>query len=773
MQEQETNTTDETPKRSIPELPEDKQQELDRLVNELNSVMPESDPELDSILQEYEDELSGKSDQQPSETPAEASESEPEPSEPENPASEQPSESTNDQKPVPAPTPAPEPTPEPEDEEPDVRQTISDQVSAVMKEKKRRKHRLIHRPPEAPPPEQPAEESVPAASAKKPASGKRGTGESSQKFHKALDSVRFFFTNVGSFIASFSDSDKTDFKYSDDLRSFRGLTPEKALAKAKLALAYYKWRCIAVLILTLISGYISVAPTYSLPLPSFISYIRLPFTYLFLLCAIQIAAMFLCVSLLADGLRMLFRKKFKAEFLIFFACLINLFYTMRIMISPASGGYLPYHTVVIAMLFFGMLTRCLRYSTVIHACQALTVSSGRYMTINGIHASGGSVQTVYKQESVEETVHIPQYFWEEDRIERFMQRYVPSVLILTLILAIIAAAGGSGKAGFLWCWSALLSVSLPGGLLAACVMPMAFVSKRLSGIGTFLNGHKAAAAFDSAESVILPERDLFPAKAVTVSGVRVASDFTPEKVNLCTLAVLKASDCVLYDVLTSSLPRVPLNMPAMENFEFYENGGMGAYVNSDRILVGSYSFLVRSNVKMPDDVENTTGIYVAINMQFAGFYQVRYTAQSSVRRALASLARRRFHPVLAVRDFNLSRRAIEVRFRLPKGLAEYPDLPDRVSLSEPRLGLNDEPLGMMAKNSAFHYADAVVSGKRVHTASLTNTILGIIAAAVGIFLNFFLLFSREASAVTPINELYFSILWFLPALLISAGTNRR
>lgn len=634
--------------------------------------------------------------------------------------------------------PAPEPAAA-EEEEPDVRRTISDQVSQVMDQKKAQSRRVP----------------------KRVAGG--GAVQVAAEYENAP-------ADPGSEPASSAPPEPP---CSDDLRSFRGLSPADALAKAKSAIRYYRWRSWLTLFLALIAAYITAAPTYELPLPSFISYVRLPFVYLFILNVIQIGAMFLCVSLLADGLRMLFRRKFKAETLLFFSCLVNLLYTMQIMVSPASGGYLPYHPVVILSLFFGMLTRLLRYENVVHTCRALTLGSGRYAAVNGIHSADGHVRTVYKQEPAGLERRVMDRLWDEDRVERFLTYYSPLALVVTAVFSAVAAFSGSGTVSFLWCWSALLSVSLPGGLLAACVMPSSSVSGRLAHTGTVLAGPGASVILNGVDSVILQERDIFPPKMLSFSSVKLFSGFTPEKVNLCTLAVLKASGSSLYHALASSLSRVPVNMPLMENFEFYETGGMGAFVNSDRVLVGTANFILRSGVRIPEGINLKNGVFVAINMQFAGLYPVKYDVQPSVRRALTYLTRRRLTPVLAVRDFNITPQLVESRFKLPPNSLGFPDLGERIACSSMRDGLEDVPVAALAVDSTINFSDAVASGKRIFSATCTGLVIGLIAAILGIGLNFFLLFMRSAASITPINVFYYSLLWFVPVLLVSFAANRR
>ena len=165
-------------------------------------------------------------------------------------------------------------------------------------------------------------------------------------------------------------------RISDDLRAFREIAPDEAAAKAKRAVGYYSWRCTITAILAVLAWYITAAPTYTWWLPSFISYIELPYIYLLILCILQVFAMLMGVSLLADGLRNAVKLNFKSETLIALSSVVSLLYTMSIMAMPSGVGYLPFTPVVILGMFIGLFTRRQRYKSIRWSCRAARRTEG-------------------------------------------------------------------------------------------------------------------------------------------------------------------------------------------------------------------------------------------------------------------------------------------------------------------------------------------------------------------------------------------------------------
>lgn len=562
-------------------------------------------------------------------------------------------------------------------------------------------------------------------------------------------------------------------RFSDDLRSFRNLPPATAVSKAKSAVRFYGWRTWVLLALSVVAGYITAAPTYGWWLPPFISYIKLPFIYLLILTGLQIAGMLVAVSVIADGLRAAVKRKWRSETLVTLAALVNILYTMQIIAAPQTGGYLPYQMVILPMLFFVCLSRRLRFGALMHEARALSVRSGRYAEIRGLSEDDGTLRNVFKQDAAPLEKNFLNRLLLSDRGELFFRRYTPFAAVLTAVLAAVASLGRSVQVPFLWCWAALLSVSVPFGVLTAYVAPLERVAERLSKSATTLAGPAGVERLRSVSGAILQERDIFPTKMISMSNVRVFSGFTPEKVNLSVLSVLKASGCGLYHCMSASLPHTPVNMPQMEKFEYFESGGMGAYVNGDRVLIGSMSFIMRSGIRIPEGIATRTGIYVGINMQFAGVYPVKYEVQPAARRAMNYLLRRRITPVLAVRDFNISPSLVEKRFQLGTDAVAYPDLAERIRLASLKDANHEEPCAVTAMDTLPNYVDAVSAGKRVHTACSVSILTGLLGSAVGIMLVFFLLLTRTPSAVTPFNILYYLLLWYLPSLIMALGVNRR
>ncbi len=560
---------------------------------------------------------------------------------------------------------------------------------------------------------------------------------------------------------------------STDLRTFRNLKPDAAAVKAKRAVGYYSLCSGIVFVLSVLSWYITTAPTYKLWLPKFLIYSERPYITLLVLVFLQCVALFIARSFVVDGLRALFKLDFKTETLLSLSAILTLFYTISIIIFPSWGGFLPCVPCAMFGLFVGLYARRQRYKSIRGCCRAASRPEGGYCVIKGMRDAQGVVRTVYKTDPEVLKPEFMDSIIEEDAGENLMRYFAPITLAVTFVFALISSFGTRHGSFFLWHWSTLLTVAAPTGIILSQVVPFAAVSNKLSRIGVALMGARGIHDIADTESAILGENDIFPTKMITVNGVKVFSGFTPEKVNLCTLSVLKASGSRLYNSFAASLPDQPMSLPAVDGFEFYETGGMGAYVNGEKVLVGTANFILRMAVRVPEGINLKNGILVAINMQFAGVFSVKYDIQPSVRRSLGFMVRHKITPVMAVRDFNMTPQLIENRFKIDPESFDYPELEQRIAYSAITDSEMDDDCAIAAINNLHSFGEAISCGKRIRSAIKLNTILGYVSTCLGVILIFYLLFKQSFTAVTPANIFYYLLLFLIPTLISAFGANRR
>ena len=102
---------------------------------------------------------------------------------------------------------------------------------------------------------------------------------------------------------------------------------------------------------------------------------------------------------------------------------------------------------------------------------------------------------------------------------------------------------------------------------------------------------------------------------------------------------------------------------------------------------------------------------------------------------------------------------------------EYPDLTDRVALSEAEQdrGL---PRALIFREGLLPYAETVAGSRRLCRAVRRAAGLSFFASAAGTLLTSYLAFQGSYDLLTPLALLVFCLLWTAPVLLMADWTGR-
>ena len=132
-----------------------------------------------------------------------------------------------------------------------------------------------------------------------------------------------------------------------------------------------------------------------------------------------------------------------------------------------------------------------------------------------------------------------------------------------------------------------------------------------------------------------------------------------------------------------------------------------------------------------------------------------------------ALVKKKIPVVLAVRDFNLLPTMVEKTFGLKDGVLEYPEIEQRMDLSEEEQFLNSDAVAIVARNGLFPVSSAVIASKKLRTATIRNVILTTACSLIGMILMFCLTFIQKPILITPHTVLAYITLWCLPVYLLS------
>ncbi len=315
-----------------------------------------------------------------------------------------------------------------------------------------------------------------------------------------------------------------------------------------------------------------------------------------------------------------------------------------------------------------------------------------------------------------------------------------------------------------------LLLSMPATVFISMSRPEKLLSKRLHKLGTVLCGWKGVKAVPKKAVFPLGHRDLFPADAVKLNGVKFLGDRSPDTV-VTYAASLVCTDGgglapLFQQMLTSRGGRV---LP-VEDFHTYE-GGVSGVVDSQPVTLGTMEFMGRMGVQIPKGTKVAQAVCLAIDGQLAGMFAVTYNRNRASTAGLRTLCSyRSLRPILAESDFMLTREFIGKRFHANAKRLILPERQVRQSLQEKQPPEDAIPIALMTKEGLAHKAFAVTGAKVLRVTLWLGAAIHLLGGLIGLAAAAMLTMAGAQHLLTPESLLLYSLIWMVPGFLITQWT---
>ena len=360
---------------------------------------------------------------------------------------------------------------------------------------------------------------------------------------------------------------------------------------------------------------------------------------------------------------------------------------------------------------------------------------------------------------------------EKPDMTRRVQSYiVPLLMAVATVLSGVVCIGGHTPERLLWTWAAMLSAALPLSLPLTGALPLYCLQKRLRTGGSAVAGWWGARGLQAKHRLILTENDLFPPGTVEFNGYKV---FGEERGKMVAYAATMASAAKsqLADLFAQQLAVEGGFRYTAEDFQFYEDGGVGATIRGETVLMGSAYFMKQHHVALPHELKLQTGVFLAVDGALGAIFVIKYQPSRNVDWALRAMSRAGLRPVLAVRSSNVTPGLLKRKFSLDTHPV-YPDVVTRLALSDAMETVGERANAVLYREGLMPLAETVIGSLRLRQASRRAVALGYLAAAAGLFLCYYFAHAGVWGVLSPLYMLGFALLWALPAVLLS-GTVKR
>lgn len=367
----------------------------------------------------------------------------------------------------------------------------------------------------------------------------------------------------------------------------------------------------------------------------------------------------------------------------------------------------------------------------------------------------------------------------EGQVEDFMDHYddptgpESATQIYALVALLVSAALGI-TAGILHGLSTglqVLAVSLiaavPATFFITLSRPEALTEKRLHKLGTVLCGWQGIRGLCRRVAYPVDFPDLFPGTTAKMNGVKFYGHREPDQVVAYATALIEADSNALAPLFTALLDSRNGRHYDVDQARRY-NGGLGALIEGEPVLVGTLTFLKEMGVEIPEGTRVNQAVYIAVDGELCGLFALSFDRDRAAAAGLGTLCSYRgLKPVLIARDFILGESFVRSKFATSTRRMAFPEREVREELRAKELEPNAPALALTTQLGLAPAAYAATSARSLRTASILGVSVHMVAGSLGLIIMLILAILGQTQLLTPANLFLYELLWMIPGLLIS------
>lgn len=479
----------------------------------------------------------------------------------------------------------------------------------------------------------------------------------------------------------------------------------------------------------------------------------------FLELALLLLAALMAFDVLSEGLIALVRPGFRFSTLITMEVILGLIHGFFAMQS-GRPSYCPLICLSVTCALWGQNLRCKAEAGTMDVArgklsgQAVVREPGVYQKLPGALVGSGNLQDFL------------QCCDQVPGPTRVLNAY--SLLLLVLSTAVGGMTCGGDIGLFFRNWVAVLLAGTP--LMGALVTtrPWAITAKRLREKGSALCGWTGACRLSGRLAVLVSDRDLFPRENLKLNGVKYFAGQTPDRVIAYGASVLTAAGSGLAPIFEDQVRLRNARHYDAASLRRYENGGLGAEINGESVLVGTLKFMQSMGVEMPAGTRVSQAVYVAVDGTLAGVFAIHYGVTRGVAEGLGTLtASRGVTPVVTAGDFMITEPFLSSKFRVNTDRVKIPSLNARAELSQRKPSPEAKPCALIQSDRFSTTALTVTVARALCTAVRWGTLIALAGGLIGLCIMVVLTNLAASNVMSLVNLALFQLLWAVPGLLLS------
>lgn len=477
---------------------------------------------------------------------------------------------------------------------------------------------------------------------------------------------------------------------------------------------------------------------------------------------LQLCIMLLCLDVVTNGVMSAFRRRPGAETLAVLSCLLTSIDAVLTGVTDFAGAHMPLCLISSLSLVGISMANLFSCRGLRKALRVPAIGLNAYAVSGETGLNKGQITLLKSLRSSKGFVRRAE---EAAPDEELYRKFSVPMMILALFFTLIIAIVKKNYTDLAFILSAVFCPAVPISALLCFALPFFTGSVRIFSSGAGIAGWSGLCDIGQSKNLIVTDRDLFPEGTVELESVRIFADAKPERIISYAGSMLTASGCGVASCFNDLMEKNGCSIRKIENFETLPGGGMKGIIDSSVILCGSSDLMQLMNVRVPFRLVDRTSVLLAVDGILYGIFNMKYTADPKVRKALVNLMRSNRHPIFALRDFNATPEMLRGCFDVATDGYDFPPYVERFKMSEAMPSEDSKVAAVVCREGLGPLTHMADTGRSMYVTIRLNMLLTVLCALLGMLIAFIRLVGVGSIGVGFL--FWYMILWLIPVLILS------
>ena len=477
---------------------------------------------------------------------------------------------------------------------------------------------------------------------------------------------------------------------------------------------------------------------------------------------LQLCIMLLCLDVVTNGVMSAFRRRPGAETLAVLSCLLTSIDAVLTGVTDFAGAHMPLCLISSLSLVGISMANLFSCRGLRKALRVPAIGLNAYAVSGETGLNKGQITLLKSLRSSKGFVRRAEEAAPDEELYRKIS--VP-MMIMALFFTLIIAILKKNYTDLAFILSAVFCPAVPISALLCFALPFFTGSVRIFSSGAGIAGWSGLCDIGQSKNLIVTDRDLFPEGTVELESVRIFADAKPERIISYAGSMLTASGCGVASCFNDLMEKNGCSIRKIENFETLPGGGMKGIIDSSVILCGSSDLMQLMNVRVPFRLVDRTSVLLAVDGILYGIFNMKYTADPKVRKALVNLMRSNRHPIFALRDFNATPEMLRGCFDVATDGYDFPPYVERFKMSEAMPSEDSKVAAVVCREGLRPLTHMADTGRSMYVTIRLNMLLTVLCALLGMLIAFIRLVGVGSIGVGFL--FWYMILWLIPVLILS------